>query len=128
MLFEDVWGPGSLDCVTNVNLTYERIARSISAYERSTEVNPFTSKYDYYLAGMVNLTGQEKKGLRLFEGKAKCALCHISEPGPGGEAPMFTDFTYDNLGLPKNPANPFYTMPPWINPDGADWIDYGFGA
>ena len=41
---------------------------------------------------------------------------------------MFTDFTYDNLGVPKNPMNPFYTMPLWINPDGAAWIDYGLGA
>ena len=52
-LFEVVWGPGSLDCVGDVAGTYERIARSISAYEKSDEVNPFTSKYDYYLAGMV---------------------------------------------------------------------------
>ncbi len=56
-LFEEVWGPGSLDCVKDVSGTYERIARSISAYEHSAEVNPFSSKYDYYLAGMVDLTG-----------------------------------------------------------------------
>ena len=127
-LFEAVWGPGSLDCVSNVPLTYERIGRSIAAYERSTEVGPFTSKYDLYLAGQASLIALEKKGLQLFEGKGKCALCHLSQPGPGGEPPMFTDFTYDNLGVPKNPLNPFYTMPPEYNPDGADWIDYGFGA
>ena len=28
--------------------TYERIARSIAAYERSTEANPFTSKFDVF--------------------------------------------------------------------------------
>jgi len=127
-LFETVWGMGSLDCVGDVAGTYERIARSIAEYERSTEVNPFTSKYDYYLAGMARLTGVEKKGLRLFEGKAMCAACHTSEAGPNGEPPMFTDFTYDNLGLPRNPMNPFYTMPAWVNPDGAAWVDYGFGA
>jgi len=127
-LFDEVWGAGSLDCVNDVAATYEKIARSISAYERSTEVNPFTSKYDAYLAGNANLTGIEKKGLRLFEGKGKCALCHLSGLGPEGEPPMFTDFTYDNLGVPKNPMNPFYNMPPWINPDGAAWIDYGLGA
>jgi cytochrome c peroxidase len=127
-LFDQVWGAGSLNCTTDVTVTYERIARSISAYERSTEVNPFSSKYDRYLASEAKLTGQEKRGLRLFEGKGKCSLCHISQPGPNGEPPMFTDFTYDNLGVPKNPANPFYTMPPWINPDGAAWVDYGFGA
>ncbi len=41
---------------------------------------------------------------------------------------MFTDFGYDNLGIPKNPDNPFYNMPATWNPDGVDWIDYGLGG
>jgi cytochrome c peroxidase len=127
-LFDLVWGPGALDCVADVDATYERIARSISAYERSAEVNPFSSKYDQYLAGKARLTPLEKQGLRLFEGKAKCAQCHPSRPGPDGEPPLFTDFTFDNLGVPRNPANPFYTMPPWINPDGSAWVDLGLGG
>jgi cytochrome c peroxidase len=127
-MFEQVWGIGSLDCGAGVDATYEKIARSIAAFERSAEVNPFSSKYDFYLKGEANLTGKEKKGLDLFEGKGMCALCHLNQPGPIGEPPMFTDFTYDNLGIPKNPMNPFYTMPPWINPDGAAWVDNGLGA
>jgi len=127
-LFELVWGPGSLDCAAGIGGTYDNIARAIAAYEKSREVNPFTSKYDRYLAGDDRLTGQEKKGLRLFEGQAKCSQCHLSRPEAPGDPVMFTDFTYDNLGVPKNPVNPFYTMPPWINPDGAAWIDSGLGA
>jgi cytochrome c peroxidase len=128
MLFEDVWGPGSLDPVKDVAGTYERIARSIAAYERSSEVNPYTSKYDYYLVGATELTQEEEWGLELFNGKGNCAACHISEPGPEGEPPLFTDFTFDNLGVPKNPWNPFYSMPRKWNPDGEDWIDYGLGG
>lgn len=127
-LFLQVWGPGSLDYRHGVALAYERIARSIAAYERSAEVNPFDSKYDLYLAGQVQLSPQELEGLTLFEGKAMCSACHPSAPGLGGEPPLFTDFTYDNLGLPKNPENPFYWMPPAFNPAGADWIDYGLGG
>ena len=41
-------------------------------------------------------------------------------------APLFTDFTYDNLGVPKNPMNPFYHMP--YNPDGENWVDTGLGG
>jgi cytochrome c peroxidase len=100
------------------------LARSIAAYERSPEVNPFSSKYDAYLAGQADLTEQEAWGLELFEGKGMCSACHLSE----GTRPLFTDFTYDNLGVPKNPANPFYTMPRHWNPDGMNWIDYGLGA
>jgi cytochrome c peroxidase len=116
--------------VHDVEGTYERIARSISAYEQSAEVNPFSSKYDYYLAGMVELTEQEAWGLSLFNDpdKGNCAACHPSEPGPDGEPPLFTDFTYDNLGVPRNLENPFYTMPPAWNPAGAAWVDLGLGG
>ena len=127
-LFEQVWGPGSLDWNEDVAGTYERIARSIAAYERSAEVNPYTSKYDYYLKGQAELTAQEAWGLELFEGKGMCSACHLSQPGPSEEPPLFTDFTYDNLGIPKNPANPFYTMPRHWNPDGMNWVDYGLGG
>jgi len=47
-LFEQVWGPGSLDYVKDVEGTYTRIADSIAAYERSAEVNPFSSKFDLF--------------------------------------------------------------------------------
>jgi len=127
-LFEQAWGPGSLDFKKDVYGSYERIARSIAAYERSSEVNPFTSKYDYYLKGQATLTEQEAQGLALFEGKAMCSACHISQPGPAGKPPLFTDFTYDNIGMPKNPMNPFYSAPPSVNPDGANWVDPGLGG
>jgi cytochrome c peroxidase len=98
---------------------YECIGRSIAAYERSKEVSQFTSKYDYWLKGQAKLTGQEQRGLELFMGKAKCANCHVS--------PLFTDFTYDNLGSPRNPLNPFYNEPDW-NPSGQAWVDDGLGG
>jgi len=124
-LFIHVWGRHAFD---KVERAYEYIARSIAAYERSKEVSPFCSKYDAYLTGNAELTRKEKLGLELFEGKAKCSLCHISQPGPDGAPPLFTDYTYDNLGIPKNPLNPFYMMPPEYNPDGYDWIDPGLGG
>jgi len=125
-LFEAAWGPGSLNR-KDVPLTYERIARSIAAYERSAEVNPFTSKFDYYLKEQATLTAQEAEGLALFEGKAKCSACHLSA-GSNGEPPLFTDFTYDNVGMPKNPMNPFYYAPPSVNPERGQWIDPGLGG
>jgi cytochrome c peroxidase len=101
----------------DTNQRYECIGRAIAAYERSGEVSQFTSKYDYWLKGEAKLTGQEQRGLALFRGKGKCAACH--------EEPLFTDFTYDNLGAPKNSMNPFYHMP--YNSDGENWVDSGLG-
>jgi cytochrome c peroxidase len=135
-LFEQVWGTGMLDCSeSGVDATYNRIAFSIAYYEDSSEVNQFSSKYDYYLMGEVSLTDQEMLGLQLFEGDAGCSGCHPSEPGPDGELPLFTDFTYDNLGVPRNPELPFYKMDEVflddgspINPLGEAWVDLGLGG
>jgi cytochrome c peroxidase len=127
-LWEEVWGePISYDTTEDIDKNYDRIGLAIAVYEASSEVNQFSSKYDYYLAGEVELTEQEAWGLELFEGKAMCSACHPSEPGPNDEPPLFTDFTYDNLGVPKNPENPFYDMDEF-NPEGADWIDPGLGG
>jgi cytochrome c peroxidase len=108
-----------LQVCTDSSAYYECIGRAIAAYERSAEVSQFTSKYDYWLKGQANLTGQEARGLALFSGNAKCANCHVP--------PNFTDFTYDNLGVPRNPLNPFYTEPTY-NLDGYNWVDTGLGG
>jgi cytochrome c peroxidase len=110
-----------------VERAYDQIALSIAAYEDAAESNAFTSKYDYYLAGLVDLTKEEKKGMNLFMSKGKCANCHLLKPGPNGEPPLFTDFTFDNLGLPRNPENPFYSQTEF-NPQGEDWVDMGLGG
>lgn len=129
-LFEEVWGPGSLDCATGVDAMYDRIGLSIAAYEDSSEVNQFSSKYDAFLASEETLSAEEARGLALFEGKAMCSACH-----PTGINSSLTDFTYDNLGTPRNPENPFYDMDEEflgdgspINPAGRDWIDNGLGG
>jgi cytochrome c peroxidase len=109
----------------NADAAYDCIGLAIAAYEQSSEVNPFSSRYDEYLAGDgTALTDQEKDGLELFQGKAMCTLCHISE----GQGALFTDFTYDNLGVPKNPENPFYYADEQYNPDGTSWVDLGLGS
>jgi cytochrome c peroxidase len=100
---------------------YEKVGRAIAAYERSSEVSAFTSKFDYYLRGKISLTALELKGKELFEGKGGCSACHISNKGTGGKMPLFTDYTFDNLGVPKNPENPVYKESP-------DFVDLGLGA
>jgi cytochrome c peroxidase len=146
-LFEDVWGPGSLDAKKNIDLTYERIARSIAAYERSSEVNPFSSRFDDFwrktrAKGLhveeidesnwgnyrnSGLSDVELKGLMLFNKKGMCAKCHVLT-SENDQPPLFTDFTYDNLGIPKNPENPFYSMPKEWNAEGKEWVDKGLGG
>ncbi len=125
-LFTTVWGADA--CLPeNVGSAFDAIALSIAAYEASGEVNAFTSKYDYYLKGMAALTKEERKGLNLFKGKAKCASCHVLDEGADGTPALFTDYTFDNLGVPRNPENPFYTQDAQFNPLGYAWRDRGLG-
>lgn len=110
---------------------FNAIAQAIAAFEASPEVNAFSSKYDHFLKDPQRypLSEQEQLGLALFdaEDKGNCAACHPSAPGPNGEPPLFTDYTYDNLGSPRNPNNPWYGMTAF-NADGASWIDEGLGG
>ena len=82
MLFDQVFGAGSLDCTTAVDATYDRIALAIAAYEGSPEVNRFSSKYDAFLDSKTRLTAEEFKGKALFNGQGKCYRRHSSAAAP----------------------------------------------
>lgn len=133
--FEDVWGAGACDinwpanvetaCETEgstvalsaadrakSDMAYGQIGLSIAAYEDSHEVNAFTSKFDQAKNGRTKLNKQEQLGFALFKGKGNCRLCHLSMD----KRPLFTDFTFDNLGIPQNPLNPAGTDPDFVDP------------
>src|SRR5262249_1237515 len=57
--------------------------------------------------------------------RGNCASCHPSRPGRDGSPPLFTDFSYANLGIPRYGNNHFYQQPPPMNPDGERYIDHG---
>lgn len=126
-MFKKIYGENAFK---DASTAYDYIADALAAYEESSELNRFDSKYDLYLAGRVALNEQEQRGLRAFEDEKKgnCAACHTSRPDKDGTPPLFTDFTYDNLGAPRNPENPFYYLPRELNPDGVDYIDLGLGG
>ena len=115
-LFKAVWGAYIF---SDTNAAYYAIAQSIATFERSPRVSSFSSKYDARRAGHATFTAREKQGMKLFKGKANCSGCHVP--------PLFTDYSYDNLGIPKNPLNPFYNEPA-VNPAGAAWVDEGLGG
>jgi cytochrome c peroxidase len=91
-----------------VLVAYEAMTRAIAAFEKTRTFNRFDSKFDFVQAGVTDLDAEESLGLALFNGEALCSACHPAErttaPGGGAFAPLFTDFTYDNLGLPRNVA------------------------
>jgi cytochrome c peroxidase len=68
--------------------------------------HPYNSRFDRYLRGELTLSADELEGMRLFISplKGNCAACHTATTGPGGSPPVFTDFSYHALGVPRNPA------------------------
>jgi cytochrome c peroxidase len=95
------------------DMAYDNVGLSIAAYEGSPEVNAFNSKLDQTFDGKVKLSKEEQRGYALFRGKGKCHLCHTAN----GQDALFTDFTFDNLGIPKNPDNPVYVgNPTFVDP------------
>jgi cytochrome c peroxidase len=89
------------------DVAFDQIALSIADYEASPEVSAFSSKFDL----KEKLTKQEQQGRRLFQGQAQCSACHTSN----GRFPLFTDYTFDNIGVPANP-------------DLSGGVDYGLGG
>lgn len=109
---------------------FNAITAALVAYEQGPEFAPFDSKYDYYLQGKVELTAKEKLGLELFEAedKGNCAACHPSQQGSHSAGPLFTDFSYDNLGQPANKTLAFYGMDALYNTQGKNYIDLGLAS
>ena len=111
--FRQVFGS---DIFGRVDDAFDRIALALSLYQQEdVEFRAFTSKYDEFLRGNATLSDAELRGLALFNSPAKgnCAACHPSAKAADGSHPLFTDFSYDNLGVPRNPelarnADPAY--------------------
>jgi cytochrome c peroxidase len=84
-------------------------AQALIAIERfeleDPSFHPYNSKYDDYLDGKARLTDQEKRGLALFDDprRGNCASCHLDNKGADGSHPLFTDYQFEALGVPRNP-------------------------
>jgi cytochrome c peroxidase len=134
---------------TRANSVYNHWGQSISFFESSPEVSPFTSKVDFNLNGVPGstYTPDELAGAILFAGKGNCNSCHIDgqrttlTPGQNqtgnyatNARPLFTCFGYSNLGLPLNPRDAFFyqTTPDFFgftpNPLGFGYRDLGLGT
>ena len=101
--FQQVFGA---DIFSRPDDAFARVAFALQQYQREdAEFHPFSSRYDDFLRGTASLSAQEVRGLALFNNadKGNCAGCHPSGKAADGSHPLFTDFSYDNLGVPRNP-------------------------
>ncbi len=96
---------------------YNYVADAIAAFERTEVFSPFTSKFDQVQNGTATFTAQEARGEQLFNGRAQCDRCHQTDEG----AEMFSNFEYENIGVPSNPLLPAFIEDP-------SFVDLGLGA
>ena len=91
-----------------------KLATALAAYEESARFAPFSSKFDDWLRGKAELTAQEKQGYDLFVDpkRGNCIACHAGNVDSKDPTDwLFTDFTYDSFGLPRNPEIPVNADP-----------------
>ncbi len=97
-------------------------AQALLALERfqleDPSFHPYSSKFDDYLDGKAQLSEQEQRGMALFDDpkRGNCATCHLDRKGVDGSHPLFTDYQFEALGVPRNPeilansAHDYYDM------------------
>ncbi|HEX3985377.1 MAG TPA: cytochrome c peroxidase [Acidobacteriaceae bacterium] len=91
-------------------IAVEKATEALQQFElQDRSFHPYSSKFDKWLDGKANLTPQELRGKQLFDDPngGNCASCHIDEQGANGAHPLFTDFQFEALGVPRNREIPW---------------------
>jgi cytochrome c peroxidase len=106
------------DIFSRVDNAFDAIAIALDAYQHTAEFHPFSSRFDDYLRGNDTFTATERRGMSLFfnSQKGNCVACHAAnQSDPDPTQSLFTDFTYDNLGVPRNSAIPANADPTFFD-------------
>ncbi|MFO1321476.1 MAG: cytochrome c peroxidase [Burkholderiales bacterium] len=106
------------DIFNDPEAAFDRVTFAVERYQlEDPDFAPFTSKFDYFVAGKVGLTPAEMRGYALFNrpDKGNCAACHPSSKPDNAPGALFTDFTYDALGVPRNPDIPANADPTYFD-------------
>jgi cytochrome c peroxidase len=124
--FQAVFGTAVTQDATQ---TLAAIGAALAAYEtEDTDFHPFSSKFDAYQNGTATLTAAELKGMQIFNDptRGNCNACHVATRSSVNVPALFTDFTYDSVGLPRNwniTANQAAETLPYVPKNGAQLGD-----
>src|SRR5271156_3079089 len=95
----------------------EAATSALDAFEHTaSEFFPYSSRYDAFLRGEIELNEQEERGVEIFKNPAKgnCASCHLGTIRAGAPPP-FNDYDYANVGVPRNPRIPANADPDYYD-------------
>ena len=91
---------------------------AIARYQiEDSSFHPFTSKFDAWLEGKLRLDTDEARGYLAFNdpSRGNCAACHLDKPTKDNLPPLFTDFQYEALGVPRNASIPANRNPNYFD-------------
>ena len=107
-LFLQAFGANAFD---DTATAFTDIGLALQQYQlEDVSFHPYSSKYDYtFLVELsngkpVNFTAAELRGYNVYlqPDKGNCFACHYNGPITGSGGALFTDFTFEALGVPRN--------------------------
>jgi cytochrome c peroxidase len=102
--FSEVFG---VNVWANADQAFQAMTLALASYQNQDPVfQRFDSQFDRVMRGQEQFSAQQERGWLLFqdENKGNCAACHTAQADDKGRPALFTDFSYDNLGVPRNTA------------------------
>lgn len=116
-LFRQAFGA---DVFADPATAFDDAARALQAYQlEDADFHPYSSKFDRYAANKIGgtLSAAEARGLAVFANPqtGNCASCHYQGAGLNGSSALFTDFSYEAIGVPRNPAIPANADPAFFD-------------
>jgi cytochrome c peroxidase len=99
--FKTLFGDNIFDAPQRLHVA---MGESIAAFEATDFFSPFDSKYDRYLRGEYQPNAAEELGMTLFFSQqfTNCNQCHQLRTIPGAQEETFTNYSFENIGVPRN--------------------------
>jgi cytochrome c peroxidase len=93
---------------SDVDAVFDEALRALEAFQREDpSFHPYTSKFDLRADNKLGgtFTPAELRGFKLFVDarRGNCASCHYHGAGLGGSSGIFTDYSFEAIGIPRNP-------------------------
>jgi cytochrome c peroxidase len=90
---------------------FKNALRALEAFQKEdSSFHPYTSKFDLHAGNKIGgaWTPAEARGVRVFvmPKLGNCASCHYPGAGLNGSSGMFSDYSYEAIGVPRNAALP----------------------
>jgi cytochrome c peroxidase len=116
-LFKQAFGT---DAFVDANAAFLNAREALQAFQlEDPSFHPYSSKFDLYAGNKIggNLSVAEARGLKVFANPntGNCASCHYQGAGLNGSSALFTDFSYEAIGVPRNVAIPANADPGYFD-------------